>query len=101
VPDVRELHSSVRAFAREVGAPLTHWQLRALELEVRISAIVAPRQSGKSRSLAVLRCSERSGFPVYFTLEVFPLKPAPGKPTWRIIWRTAPERQVPRSRRRP
>jgi hypothetical protein len=54
MPDVRALRSSLAAFAGEVGRPLTGWQVRALELERRITAIVAPRQSGKSRSLAVL-----------------------------------------------
>lgn len=41
-------------FADVVGWPLARWQTAALRLESRTTAIVAPRQSGKSRSLAVL-----------------------------------------------
>ena len=54
MPDVRELRDSLAAFASEVGHPLTDWQARSLELPTRVTAIVAPRQSGKSRSLAML-----------------------------------------------
>jgi hypothetical protein len=54
MPDLRVLRSSVSAFAEEVGRRLTSWQAEALALEVRTTVIVAPRQSGKSRSLAVL-----------------------------------------------
>ena len=45
---------SLAAFAAMVGHPLTEWQARALDLVTRITAILAPRQSGKSRSLALL-----------------------------------------------
>ena len=44
----------LRACAALVGRPLTDWQARALELEARTTVVVAPRQSGKSRSLSVL-----------------------------------------------
>ena len=54
MPDVRELRSSLEAFAGEVGSPLAPFQLAAFGLEARVSVIVAPRQSGKSRSLATL-----------------------------------------------
>ena len=42
------------AFAELAGQPLAGFQARALGLEQRTTAIVAPRQSGKSRSLGVL-----------------------------------------------
>lgn len=54
MPDVRELRDRLDVFAAEVGNPLTDWQVRALDLALRVTAIVAPRQSGKSRSLAML-----------------------------------------------
>lgn len=52
--DLRELRGNVAAFAAEVDRPLTSWQARALALEARTTVVVAPRQSGKSRSLSVL-----------------------------------------------
>lgn len=54
MPDVRALRSRLDVFAAEVGSPLADWQVRSLDLAVRTTAIVAPRQSGKSRSLAML-----------------------------------------------
>ena len=54
MPDVHELRDNLSAFADAVGTPLTPWQADALWLEQRVTAIVAPRQSGKSRSLSVL-----------------------------------------------
>ncbi|MDP2711621.1 MAG: AAA family ATPase [Solirubrobacteraceae bacterium] len=42
------------AFAELVGRPLATWQAASLTLERRTTVIVAPRQTGKSRSLAVL-----------------------------------------------
>ena len=54
MPDIQELRDDLMAFSVAVGVPLTRWQCAALWLEQRITAIVAPRQSGKSRSLAVL-----------------------------------------------
>jgi len=42
------------AFSELAGRPLTAQQLDALKLETRVTCVTAPRQSGKSRSLAVL-----------------------------------------------
>lgn len=44
----------VAAFAELAGFPLAPFQRRALDLGSRVTVVVAPRQSGKSRSLAVL-----------------------------------------------
>ncbi len=44
---------NVLAFAELAGWPMTRWQALALTLRKRITAIVAPRQSGKSSSLAI------------------------------------------------
>jgi hypothetical protein len=44
---------NVLAFADIAGWPMTRWQAKALTLKARITVIVAPRQSGKSRSLAI------------------------------------------------
>lgn len=44
----------VLAFSRLVEHPLTDWQASSLGLDSRITVIVAPRQSGKSRALALL-----------------------------------------------
>jgi hypothetical protein len=52
--DPRSLHLSLAEFAGAAACPLAEFQLRALALETRISVVVAPRQSGKSRSLAIL-----------------------------------------------
>jgi len=52
--DLQAARDSLVAFAAMVGSSLEDWQARALELEARVTTIVAPRQSGKSRSLAVL-----------------------------------------------
>lgn len=49
-----EARSDLGAFARLVDRPLTDWQADSLRLERRITVVVAPRQGGKSRSLAVL-----------------------------------------------
>lgn len=54
MPDIRTLRDNLMAFALAINTPLELWQADALRLEQRITAIVAPRQSGKSRSLAVL-----------------------------------------------
>lgn len=48
------LRDDLGAFSRAVHRPLTEWQTDALTLEAPITACVAPRQAGKSRSLAVL-----------------------------------------------
>lgn len=44
---------NVLAFAGLAGWSMTKWQARALTLKTRVTVIVAPRQSGKSKSLAV------------------------------------------------
>jgi len=54
MPDLEQAREQLAVFARMVGSPLEPWQARALELESRVTTIVAPRQSGKSRALAVL-----------------------------------------------
>ncbi len=46
--------AALMAFGERIGVPLERWQADALGLETRESVLVAPRQSGKSRSLAVL-----------------------------------------------
>jgi len=70
VPDVRALRSSLAAFAVEVGRPLTPVQAGSLRLERRTTVVVAPRQSGKSRSLAVLALHRAFGSPRHRTLIV-------------------------------
>lgn len=52
--DLDRLREDLGAFAAAVGHPLTDWQARALDLETRVTCILAPRQTGKSRSLALL-----------------------------------------------
>lgn len=52
--DVRAARDDLATFARIVGRPLTDWQLDALGLEHRITALVSARQLGKSRSLALV-----------------------------------------------
>ena len=52
--DVRELRRSLPVFAEAVARPLAGFQVAALGLEHRVTVVVAPRQSGKSRALAVL-----------------------------------------------
>jgi hypothetical protein len=54
VPDLRELAGSVAVFAGAIGQPLTDWQARSLVLERRLTAIMAGRQLGKSRAMAIL-----------------------------------------------
>ena len=54
MPDLIAARDDLRAFADLAGRPLTVEQARALALKKRVTVIVAPRQSGKSRSLAVL-----------------------------------------------
>ncbi|HMH48514.1 MAG TPA: terminase family protein [Solirubrobacteraceae bacterium] len=54
MPDLQSMRDDLATFATEVGCPLEAFQARALALRKRTSAVVAPRQSGKSRSLAVL-----------------------------------------------
>ncbi len=52
--DLALLRRDLRAFAEEIGCPLTPWQARAVQSSKRTVVIVAPRQSGKSRTLAAL-----------------------------------------------
>src|ERR1035438_5861349 len=52
--DLRRARTDLATFANAVGRPLAPWQVAALALEQRTTVIVAPRQTGKSRSLAVL-----------------------------------------------
>jgi len=54
MPDLEQARGDLAAFAAMVGSPLEDWQAAALGLEQRVTTIVAPRQSGKSRALAVL-----------------------------------------------
>jgi hypothetical protein len=51
--DLARLRFDLAAFAEAVGQPLARWQADALALDHRTTVLVAPRQSGKSRSLAV------------------------------------------------
>jgi hypothetical protein len=53
-PELRRLREDVRCFSKAVGCEIASWQAVCLRLERRTTTIVAPRQSGKSRSLAVL-----------------------------------------------
>jgi hypothetical protein len=52
-PDLRRARTDLHTFSMAVGQPLAAWQADALRLESRTTVLVAPRQSGKSRSLAV------------------------------------------------
>lgn len=52
--DVRQARADLAAFAALIGWPLTRAQADALRLGTRQTVVVAPRQTGKSRSLAVL-----------------------------------------------
>jgi len=54
VTDQVALRGSLAAFAEAVGRPLTTWQADTFKLDVHTTVVVAPRQSGKSRCLAVL-----------------------------------------------
>src|SRR6202035_943719 len=51
--DLRRARADVLAFSHAIEWPLATWQAEALRLQKRVTTIVAPRQSGKSRSLAV------------------------------------------------
>jgi hypothetical protein len=67
VSDYDEARRDLRAFAELAGRPLTESQATSLHLRKRVTVIVAPRQSGKSRSLAVLalhRAFRRAGLRV-------------------------------------
>lgn len=64
---LRRARDDLGTFAALVERPLTAWQAASLRLERAITAIVAPRQGGKSRSLAVLalhRAYRQAGYRV-------------------------------------
>jgi hypothetical protein len=50
--DLAQLRSDLLAFSVAVEQPLADWQADSLALEFRTTVLVAPRQSGKSRSLS-------------------------------------------------
>jgi hypothetical protein len=52
--DVQVLRQDFGAFCEAVGRPREPFQLRSFSLKKRITAVVAPRQSGKSETLALL-----------------------------------------------
>jgi hypothetical protein len=52
MPDLRRARAELGTFARAIEQPLTARQAAALGFERRTS-VVAPRQSGKSRSVSV------------------------------------------------
>lgn len=68
--DRDRIREDVGAFARVVGWPLTDWQTRAMRLEARTTCVVAPRQTGKSRSVAVLAAHRAFTSPNSFVLIV-------------------------------
>ena len=52
--DLKRAREDVRYFCGALGAGLTEWQMAAMRLETRFTAIVAGRQLGKSLTLAWL-----------------------------------------------
>src|SRR5437868_9446311 len=52
--DLSSLRDDLSAFSAFIGRPLRPWQAQALECEVRTTVVSAPRQTGKSYSLANL-----------------------------------------------
>jgi hypothetical protein len=55
MPDrFKAARDDLAVFADLVGRPMKDWQVESLRLERSTTVIVAPRQTGKSRSLAVL-----------------------------------------------
>lgn len=52
--DLARAREDLGTFAALGGRPLRPWQAGALTLERRTTVVVAPRQTGKSRSLAIL-----------------------------------------------
>jgi hypothetical protein len=54
MPDLKAARDDLGAFSKMVRTPLEAWQVAALVLATLVTCVVAPRQSGKSRSLAVL-----------------------------------------------
>jgi hypothetical protein len=53
-PDLDRARRDLAYFAKLVGTPLAKWQAESLGLESRVTYIIGARQSGKSRSVAVL-----------------------------------------------
>lgn len=51
---IRQARDDLSAFAEIVGYPLLSYQADALRLSSKVTALVAPRQTGKSYSLSVL-----------------------------------------------
>lgn len=51
---LRRAREDLGEFATMVGRPLTAWQVEALRLRTRTTVVRAPRQTGKSRALALL-----------------------------------------------
>ena len=54
MPDLRRARTDLRTFSLAVEQPLADWQASSLTLTRRTTVLVAPRQSGKSRSLSVV-----------------------------------------------
>jgi hypothetical protein len=53
-PDLAKARRDLRYFSRLVAWSLTDWQADSLALDPKVTYVVGPRQSGKSRSVAVL-----------------------------------------------
>jgi hypothetical protein len=53
MPDLRAMKADVAAFADAIGQPLASWQAEALRFESRVTCVLAGRQMGKSRALAL------------------------------------------------
>jgi hypothetical protein len=53
-PDLARARRDLAYFSKLVGWPLAKWQAEALALKARVTYVLGPRQSGKSRSVAVL-----------------------------------------------
>lgn len=54
--DLLRAREDLGVFGQAVGLPLTECQAEALRLESLFTVLVAPRQTGKSRSLSLLAC---------------------------------------------
>jgi hypothetical protein len=68
--DLARLRSDLREFSLAIEQPLADWQAVSLALDRRTTVIVAPRESGKSRSLAVLALWRAYSHPDQHTLVV-------------------------------
>ncbi len=68
--DLRQLRADLAAFAAAIGRALTDWEVAALRLDRRTTTIVAPRQTGKSRALAVLALWQAFRLPAQVVLIV-------------------------------